>query len=154
MLIILMLYKMEFGISDRYYNTMVKEDGPVEYLSALLFLVGSVVALKASLLAQDVQSKLFTGLFSAGLLFIALSEVSFGQRIFGWGTPEPLKAINIQDETTIHNIRGVQYVVYEIMPLVILAYALFGQMVAWALANSMFRKYFSADVLRIAPVPW
>jgi hypothetical protein len=33
-----------------------------------------------------------------------MEEISWGQRIFGWNTPDALSAINYQNETTIHNI--------------------------------------------------
>jgi hypothetical protein len=31
-------------------------------------------------------------------------EISWGQRIFGWGTPESLQTANTQDETNLHNL--------------------------------------------------
>jgi hypothetical protein len=43
----------------------------------------------------------------AGLVFMIGEEVSWGQRLFGWQTPEKLAEINLQQETTVHNIRGV-----------------------------------------------
>jgi hypothetical protein len=43
-----------------------------------------------------------------GALFVAGEEISWGQRLFGWSTPESLGAINHQDETNVHNIHSVQ----------------------------------------------
>jgi hypothetical protein len=43
----------------------------------------------------------------AGLVCMIGEEVSWGQRLFGWQTPESLREINLQQETTLHNIRGV-----------------------------------------------
>jgi hypothetical protein len=49
-------------------------------------------------------------------LFVAGEEISWGQRVFGWGTPEALAEVNHQNETNVHNIRWVQtafgYVVF------------------------------------------
>ncbi len=43
--------------------------------------------------------------FLAVLFFIGLGEeISWGQRIIGWETPQILKKINKQRETTFHNI--------------------------------------------------
>jgi hypothetical protein len=42
-----------------------------------------------------------------GLLFLIGEEVSWGQRIFGWETPESVAAVNKQEETNLHNIHGV-----------------------------------------------
>jgi len=41
------------------------------------------------------------GLF---FLFIAAEEISWGQRILGFGTPESMQSINRQGEFTIHNL--------------------------------------------------
>lgn len=43
-----------------------------------------------------------------GALFVAGEEISWGQRVFGWGTPASLEVINRQHETNIHNIGWVQ----------------------------------------------
>jgi hypothetical protein len=43
-------------------------------------------------------------LLGLGLVFITGEEISWGQRIFGFGTPEELAEINNQDEFTLHNI--------------------------------------------------
>src|SRR5262245_52630952 len=47
-------------------------------------------------------------LLALGAFFVAGEEISWGQRIFGWGTPEALDEINHQGETNVHNIRWVQ----------------------------------------------
>jgi hypothetical protein len=47
-------------------------------------------------------------LLGLAAFFVAGEEISWGQRIFGWGTPETLDAINHQGETNVHNIRWVQ----------------------------------------------
>jgi len=39
---------------------------------------------------------------------IAGEEISWGQRIFGWGTPVALEDVNHQGESNIHNIGVVQ----------------------------------------------
>ncbi len=44
----------------------------------------------------------------AGLfLLIALEEISWGQRVFDWGTPQALAAVNHQEETNLHNFTNV-----------------------------------------------
>lgn len=39
-------------------------------------------------------------------LFVAMEEVSWGQRLFHWDTPPFLEDLNLQGETNIHNIFG------------------------------------------------
>jgi hypothetical protein len=43
---------------------------------------------------------------NAGIFLIVGEELSWGQRIFGWATPETLKAVNRQHETNIHSLEG------------------------------------------------
>lgn len=53
---------------------------------------------------------LFAGMYAflcVGIFFIIGEEISWGQRIFGWATPEAMQEINKQDETNIHNLQGV-----------------------------------------------
>jgi hypothetical protein len=47
-------------------------------------------------------------LLALGAFFVAGEEISWGQRVFGFGTPETLDAINHQGEANVHNIRWVQ----------------------------------------------
>ena len=49
-------------------------------------------------------------LFALALFVAALEEVSWGQRLFGWSTPEGLSRVNEQDETTLHNISNLNRV--------------------------------------------
>ena len=49
-------------------------------------------------------------LLALGSFFVAGEEISWGQRVFGWSTPDSLDAINHQGETNVHNIRLVQRV--------------------------------------------
>jgi hypothetical protein len=50
----------------------------------------------------------FYGVFAVGLLFLAGEEIAWGQWIFKWETPERWMAINIQEETTLHNVWPLQ----------------------------------------------
>jgi hypothetical protein len=49
----------------------------------------------------------WVGLLTLGCIYFAGEEASWGQHLFGWGTPEALASVNAQQETNIHNIAGV-----------------------------------------------
>jgi hypothetical protein len=89
------------------YRVLANEDGIAEWLQVvllvtLLFLYAwTAVALWRS--GRRGYASLFV-LAAAGVLFIAGEEISWGQRIFGWATPEGLEDINNQGESNIHNI--------------------------------------------------
>jgi len=49
-------------------------------------------------------ARLFFLLCTIGAFVIAGEEMSWGQWIFHWATPEPLAAVNLQNETNLHNL--------------------------------------------------
>ena len=86
------------------------EDGVSEWWSVATYLaaaaMATVTAWSLGRLAHP-RLGLFHILLAALLLVGALEEVSWGQRVFGWSTPETLAQVNEQEETTLHNIAGV-----------------------------------------------
>ena len=88
---------------------LLREDGIIENLQAILFLLGAILWMYAFVIFKpdtkiEKRRRLFYLLFTAFFLFLFLEEISYGQRLFGITTPEALKDINMQDETNIHNI--------------------------------------------------
>ena len=60
----------------------------------------------------------FQVLLAGAFIFSALEEISWGQRLFGWSTPEAFTGINEQEETTLHNIPVLETTFYTIFILV------------------------------------
>jgi len=92
------------------YKAFTGEDGIAEGLQVLLFasaLVLSLIIARRLRKRGDTSFALLYLLAGAGLLFIVGEELNWGQRIFGWETPEQFQAINKQEETNLHNIYGV-----------------------------------------------
>ncbi len=100
------------ALGNRVIAAMLPEDHYFEnvgaislFVTALLFFYGFRVARKSldkswpSLIKQLIYLAL-------GLLFFfgAGEEISWGQRIFGFKTPEPLAQVNKQDELNLHNL--------------------------------------------------
>ena len=89
------------------YEFLIGEDGPIEWLQVALVLVTAITLVGVS--ARLFRSgRRLAGLAAAAgvvtMLFIAGEEISWGQRILGWSTPDDLAEINRQAETNIHNI--------------------------------------------------
>lgn len=87
----------------------MKEDALIEYMQALLFLFGACLWGFAFFMTSKVKGhalrlRLFYILFMGMFLFFFLEELSYGQRLFGFSTPEGLEEVNMQGETTVHNI--------------------------------------------------
>lgn len=75
-----------------------REDGPAEYGSAILALVGAAFFLRAAPKALDLRVAVAILLF-----FFAMEEISWGQRILGIETEAVLPVANYQNEITLHN---------------------------------------------------
>jgi hypothetical protein len=70
---------------------------------SFLFLAGSsLFFLLASIRSQELSARLWFCFFFLLTFFGAGEEISWGQRILGWSVSEA--SINVQGETTIHNL--------------------------------------------------
>ncbi len=121
-----------YVISRDAFGFLMDEDGVVEYLQFVLFLISCVLA---GLLARQrwmgghrAQAIVFAAACLA-LLFISGEEISWGQRILGFEAPEPIREINEQDEMTLHNISGV-LLLFNLGMLVASIYAMVAEPVA------------------------
>jgi hypothetical protein len=79
------------------------EDGPLEMATALLFLLAGLQVGIRAYFFQTRRNPWYL-LIAVLLLFVGFEEISWGQRIFGWTTPEWLSGLNVQGETNFHNL--------------------------------------------------
>lgn len=95
-------------------DSLIREDGVIESVGTVGFLVAAIgFLLSWRRLRQRGESLTwFKQLAFVGLglllVFVAGEEISWGQRIFGFGTPEGLREINTQDEFNFHNLEVIQ----------------------------------------------
>lgn len=103
------LYTAFFDIE--LYRSLIREDGPVENLSALLWLLSAAALFFFVLGNFRMEARGYRLLFNAALIafFVVCAgeEISWGQRLTGHETPGWLEAMNIQNETTLHNIGSI-----------------------------------------------
>ncbi|MBD1540333.1 hypothetical protein HC749_19500 [Arthrobacter sp. S13_S34] len=107
------------------YLWLVDEDSLIEWLQFLCLLGASVFLplLTFRLLRMGLKGMaLLYGLVTLGVWFLTGEEISWGQRIFGWDTPEDLGEVNRQGETNVHNLNGVQ----DLVPPAMLLASLYG----------------------------
>lgn len=125
------IYKAVFGIETALYHILTIEDSFVEWLTAIIYFAGFVIALGMVSTAYRYEPVLGFGYTALSLfcLFVALEEISYGQRIFGFATPESLSEMNAQGETNLHNIESIQFITLTLAPLTI---GLFGAL-GWTL---------------------
>jgi hypothetical protein len=89
----------QFASPDWIIN-LAKEDSFFEWLT-FLCLFGAAVMYYLSFRKYK---NFFLLLLALAMFFGAGEEISWGQRIFGFSTPESVKQVNTQGEFTIHNL--------------------------------------------------
>ncbi len=81
------------------------EDWTYEYLTVIFYIgAGGMMLYTFLKIPLTKRYKLFVLAFAALFFFVAMEEISWGQRILGVETPETIEEINEQDELNIHNL--------------------------------------------------
>ena len=127
-LIALAGYKLVRGPSDPFYLLAVREDSLVEWLTALAFFAGFVAScllVKKIYLAHRTLSAYYA-LLAAFCLFVGLEEISYGQRLLGFATPQPVAARNVQNDMTIHNMDVMLALFFVLGPLILGVFGMLG----------------------------
>ncbi|PIE22225.1 MAG: hypothetical protein CSA62_13605 [Planctomycetota bacterium] len=130
-----------------YLAAINPEDGVIEWSSAAIVLFAALLSGRIALHGQATRAQVGMHCFLA-LLFFAMcgEEISWGQRVLGFETPEALQGINVQGEFNLHNDFG-----YFFDHLFVLCFFL------WGCVVPLLRKYsdfFRGLFLRVGlPVP-
>jgi hypothetical protein len=96
-------------LPDDTISWLLEEERPLEGAGAAGLLLASILCLllwrRERRLPGAPRWRLLSLLGLAVLFFLAFGEeISWGQRIFGFGTPDSLSTINDQGETNLHNL--------------------------------------------------
>jgi len=107
------LYIITLSIWDTQgYRILIMEDGIVENSSSFFWLLAALTLL-FSVIRAKLNGKIYNLWLLPNILLIAFfivcggEEISWGQRIFHLSTPDFLKAVNVQNELTLHNIGSI-----------------------------------------------
>ncbi|HET8777652.1 MAG TPA: hypothetical protein VFN76_08330 [Candidatus Limnocylindria bacterium] len=101
------LLALLFFVDRDTFGFILDEDYVVEWGQVALYIATGVAG---AWVAADRFRRGYRGqgivwvLFVLGMVFIAGEEISWGQRLLGFETPELLEEINRQNEITLHNI--------------------------------------------------
>ncbi len=104
------------------------EDLLGEWVQVFLFAGGFAFALMNAIRGSN--HRLFFGILALALFYTVMEEISWGQRIFGWSSPEIFREYKLQRETNLHNLLVGPYstvtkdVVSYALAIALLAYGL------------------------------
>lgn len=90
------------------YLRLTREDGLVENLTAVAFLLGGIALLGAALANRRLFPRCAYVLGGLALIFFGGEEISWGQRIIGFETPRFLADANVQGDFELHNRHNIK----------------------------------------------
>lgn len=99
-LFLISTYSIYFIFSNEEIREIAHEDGIFEYLSFFSFIFASFLYFKS----YKKNKNIYLLLFSLLMFVAAGEEISWGQRIIGFETPEFIEKNNVQKEFNLHNI--------------------------------------------------
>ena len=94
---------VEILVPDDQKPAFNSEGGPLETIEAIVITLAIPVAAYSACKVKNPWLKLWMGVAAMCSFYVAGEELSWGQWIFHWRTPEEWAAINDQDETNLHN---------------------------------------------------
>lgn len=108
-------------VSYRTFWYLEREDSLTEWLTFFCYILCTIFSLQIARLSSKSKelskgARVFVGsaFLMAAVIFIAIAgeEISWGQRLFGFETPESIKASNTQYEFNLHNQKSIFRYVY------------------------------------------
>lgn len=94
---------VEIFVPVEFLPEMHTEGGPIETLQFVFMVLACLLGAYLLITAKNSFMKIWLAILLAGSIYIAGEEVSWGQHIFEWYTPEFWSSVNDQNETNLHN---------------------------------------------------
>lgn len=85
---------------------ILSENGPHEFLQFFVLLIAACVAGRTLMVMDRKTDRLLTAWIAIALvccIYVGGEEISWGQHLFFWATPESWAVLNDQNETNLHN---------------------------------------------------
>lgn len=99
-------FLIEFLFTGDVYAALMSEYGPHEQFQFLILLGAFVAALRGLIMAMRTPEtflKIWFLIAAVACFYVGGEEISWGQHLFDWATPEFWSQINDQNETNLHN---------------------------------------------------
>ncbi len=135
--IVILLNLLLYIFSHKTFVTVNSEDHIIEYYQFVLY-IGAAVYLFKTYLHLNKQPDILKYFFlfaTLAVTFVAMEEISWGQRIIGFGTPEVILINNVQNEFSFHNLKPFQAILHH-------SYIILGLLgtFAWPISKKYFIK--------------
>ena len=105
--VFILIYSIIQYLHNTNYDLFFKhlqEDSILEWASFWSFFIAGIIYLKRGLRSTDILKSWWVWGLAIFCLFVAMEEISWGQRVLGYQPPEYFLEENYQQEFNIHNI--------------------------------------------------
>jgi hypothetical protein len=117
---------IEYTLPTHKLDAMHNERGLHEVLQALILFLAFILGIKTFLNASGKYLRMWIGLATLCCFYVVGEELSWGQHVFNWSTPEYWVGYNDQQETNLHNTSSL----FDQKPRIMLEFgALFGGLI-------------------------
>ena len=110
MMLFIIIAKVILGHDSREYRLMNSEGSLIEYGTSIAYILAFAFSVPVANYFVRQKLKIWGVvyyLFTFGLIFVGLEEISWGQRLLGLKPPDFFLIYNTQKEITIHNLEWV-----------------------------------------------
>ena len=97
----------QLGSGTRWYRRTLDEGSLVEWITCLAFLLSAWLLWRAAGSFDGRLQRLVLRAMGVACFVIAMEEISWGQMVFNWQSPDWFMGSNSQQETSLHNIKGI-----------------------------------------------
>ncbi len=97
---------IEVALDTRILEIIHSEYGPHELLEFIIITIAAVIAARIFFQMDRASNRWLTawiGIAAFCCFYVSIEEMSWGQTVLRWNTPEFWAQVNVQDETNLHN---------------------------------------------------
>jgi hypothetical protein len=129
------------------YIRTISEGSVVEWAGFLLLVASAFLVWRTALAWERSVEKWVLWLLAAGLFVVGMEEMSWGQMIFNWQTPKLMNDINVQGESSLHNLWFIHHHTWSIAAVVMSALFFLAVLGAWGRRSGWLKPRSLADIL-------
>ena len=135
------------GPEFRSYLRTISEGSIIEWASFIILIASSLLLLKAARRWENSGARLILFTAAFGAFIIGMEEMSWGQMIFNWETPELFNDYNVQHETGLHNLWFIHYQTWTIAAILMSITFILSAIGGLTRHSDMVRPMSIADIL-------
>lgn len=129
------------------YIRTISEGSVVEWAGFLLLIASAFLVWRTALAWERSVEKWVLSLLAAGLFLVGMEEMSWGQMIFNWQTPKLMDDINVQGESSLHNLWFIHHHTWSIAAVVMSALFCLAILGAWGRRSGWLKPRSLVDIL-------